>query len=98
MPKRSRHRQSEKNYWWRDEIADLHRQVLAKRRKAQLKRTRADVDVAVVEAEGQVINIDELRSVVCSLGNCKAPGSDWIAVEVFKLIVSEHPYILLNIL
>ncbi|XP_033225829.1 uncharacterized protein LOC117178511 [Belonocnema kinseyi] len=40
MPKRSRHRPNEKNYWWNNEIADLRRQALAMRRKAQSKRRR----------------------------------------------------------
>lgn len=176
MPRRSRLRQSEQNYWWNNEIADLRREALAMRRKAQRKRGRADAGAAVdnfrvakkaltkaiksskrqgwvslldevdkdvwgrgykivtrclglrapepprdpvimdvivgalfpvhperictpisvVESEVQLLSEDELRRVVSSLGNRKAPGPDGIPVEILKLIANEYPLIFLN--
>ncbi|XP_033212454.1 uncharacterized protein LOC117170045 [Belonocnema kinseyi] len=46
MPTRLRHGQTKSNYWWNDEIADLRRQALAKRRKTQRKWGCADVGAA----------------------------------------------------
>lgn len=176
MPKRYRQRTMEQKYWWNEEIADLRRLALAKRRKAQRKRGRSDVGVAeecylaakktlskaikvskrrgwislldevdkdvwgrgykivtrclgargpepprdsatmgmivgnlfpehpervrtlipVMDTQLQLFTIDEMHSAVQSLGNRKAPGPDGIPVEIYKIIVAEHPLILLN--